>query len=409
MITILRILILLTVSTLPLYIIRVEIFNLPTTYLEILIVITFGVFLRTRIGQIGFKPAKVFSKTKFDIPIILLLISAALALIPTDDLRGGFGIYKAFFLEPALLYYMITTTFKGKQSQVQLVCALSIAGLWLSAFALLQAFAGSSPFAPHELSQGRLAAVYNSANALALFVGPVFCFLLPFCFLGKGFIRGTILYFFLVSVLFILGLIIIETNSKGSLIAVFAVLILLPVFYLKKNFDQAKLFYLPLLTLLISLMIPIASPFLIDLTPATQATEFKGGDTTQIRLYLWEGTAGILTDRPFTGAGLDGFKELFSRNYSIPQYREPLQYPHNFFLTVLSELGILGLGAFLFLFWRLFSVFKNSNVVNIGLSLTFIYFFVHGLVDVPYFKNDLASQFFIFLAMLEVGLGSEST
>ena len=40
-----------------------------------------------------------------------------------------------------------------------------------------------------------------------------------------------------------------------------------------------------------------------------------------------------------------------------------------------------------------------KNVVAIGIMAAIIYMFIHGIVDVPYFKNDLSTQFWVFLAI----------
>lgn len=41
-----------------------------------------------------------------------------------------------------------------------------------------------------------------------------------------------------------------------------------------------------------------------------------------------------------------------------------------------------------------------NKYLNIGLISAMIVIIVHGLVDVPYFKNDLAVMFWLFLAMM---------
>jgi len=47
----------------------------------------------------------------------------------------------------------------------------------------------------------------------------------------------------------------------------------------------------------------------------------------------------------------------------------------------------------------LYNLFKQKNNLAWPLTLVWLTWFVHGLVDVPYFKNDLSLLFFIFLAL----------
>ena len=49
------------------------------------------------------------------------------------------------------------------------------------------------------------------------------------------------------------------------------------------------------------------------------------------------------------------------------------------------------------------SIHKKNNspvkYINLGLTGALIVISIHGLVDVPYFKNDLSVMFFIILAL----------
>jgi len=91
---------------------------------------------------------------------------------------------------------------------------------------------------------------------------------------------------------------------------------------------------------------------------------------------------------------------------------QPLEiylYPHNIFLNFWSELGLAGMllfvwiiGKFLMLDFRLLiSDYKNKSLI-LGLTGAMIVIVVHGLVDAPYFKNDLAVLFWLLIGMLGV-------
>ena len=139
----------------------------------------------------------------------------------------------------------------------------------------------------------------------------------------------------------------------------------------------------------------------------------KSADTLQFRLCLWEGTRNLLLDHPLLGAGLSGFKELYSQKYFTCD-AEPLEYPHNWGLNFWTETGILGLAGFVGILWRYFKSVKVSKCQCVNgkktnayclLPIAFIsamtYWLVHGLVDVPYFKNDLALEFWVIVGLAE--------
>jgi O-antigen ligase len=91
------------------------------------------------------------------------------------------------------------------------------------------------------------------------------------------------------------------------------------------------------------------------------------------------------------------------------QPTEVYMYPHNIILNFWSELGILGvllfcwiIAKFLWQSSRFFLTEKGSaeRFIALGLMTSMVALVVHGLVDVPYFKNDLSALFWISIALL---------
>ncbi|MEK7122637.1 MAG: hypothetical protein AAB855_02150, partial [Patescibacteria group bacterium] len=91
--------------------------------------------------------------------------------------------------------------------------------------------------------------------------------------------------------------------------------------------------------------------------------------------------------------------------YHTHDYLEIFLYPHNFIFNFWSETGLYGLISFLgvcaTLLIMLFARLRRENtffirVTSFALFGAFMTILIHGLVDVPYFKNDL-SVFFWFL------------
>jgi O-antigen ligase len=78
---------------------------------------------------------------------------------------------------------------------------------------------------------------------------------------------------------------------------------------------------------------------------------------------------------------------------------ERLIYPHNIALNFWTEIGFFGMlstvGILGYLFYLGFKIYKNDILWGAGLVGTLIVIVTHGLVDVPYFKNDLAMLFWI--------------
>lgn len=72
------------------------------------------------------------------------------------------------------------------------------------------------------------------------------------------------------------------------------------------------------------------------------------------RTLLWKSTIQMWMDYPITGIGLGNFHEQYLTNYISPFAREPhLAHAHNNVLHIFAETGILGGGAFLYMFYMI--------------------------------------------------------
>ena len=83
---------------------------------------------------------------------------------------------------------------------------------------------------------------------------------------------------------------------------------------------------------------------------------------------------------------------------------ERLIYPHNLFLNFWTETGLVGLLSFAgilgYAFYLGYKIRKNNLIWGAGLITALAVFLIHGLVDVPYFKNDLAMLFWIIISIV---------
>jgi O-antigen ligase len=128
------------------------------------------------------------------------------------------------------------------------------------------------------------------------------------------------------------------------------------------------------------------------------------------RFELWRVSLQMLQHHVLFGAGLSGFAQTIAP-YWNPTHIDRFIYPHNIVLTFWSETGLLGLAAFA---WIMFTGFtmswrgRRSGVsdwrpVQFGILLALVAVVVHGLVDVPYFKNDLALEFWALMGLVWAG------
>lgn len=395
-----------TIACSPLYIIRsffvVPIINLyvPVTWLEILILVSVAitgvVFLLSKYSISAFK-------TRFDVFILLFFLSACLAVYTSFDFIGGLGILKAYFIEPILFFYCLV--FVSRTQGIRFILfGLLGAGIWLIGLSLFQKFFGIFIFAPVEYQQDRITAVYNSANSLALFLSPLAILVFSGFFKKKMILKYSSLILFAIFLL-----VIFYTRSRGGLFALTGAMSVFTyaVLTVKIKFLRRVWYVVPAVVLggLILFFVVFYQNY--NFFPIDYNKPYTQGDTLQIRYFIWAGTVNLLKDHFVSGAGLNGFKTLYSNQYRPIQYQEQFQYPHNILLTVWSELGIFGLFSFLLLVVTLYSVLirqvtKSADpVFGAALIAVLSYWMLHGMVDVPYFKNDLSLEFWVVVALIE--------
>ncbi|MDP3794237.1 MAG: O-antigen ligase family protein, partial [Candidatus Uhrbacteria bacterium] len=117
----------------------------------------------------------------------------------------------------------------------------------------------------------------------------------------------------------------------------------------------------------------------------------------QVRLFQWRETRQMLYDHWFFGSGLGGYPTVF-KPYHKATAIEIFQYPHNILLNFWSETGLLGVIVF---GWIVITWMRRAQSMSYELRVTsyavMFAILIHGLVDVPYFKNDLAIIFWMLI------------
>lgn len=392
----------LTILLTPLYIIRFSIGILPTTLLEVLIVGAVVSFLIEEMlaGRVG-QYRKLLTSEFSGLALVLLLFSI-MAVLASPTQYQALGLWRAYFLEPILFYLVVLAKLRrGFGKQILTVWILS--GVWIAGLAILQKFTGqfTTPDSVHELTLGRAAAVFNSANDVPLFLGPLAA-------VSVALVRQTKWVWVAALMIFTA---IWTSGSRGGMAALGAVETIIFVgWILAKVPGKWREVFWKVAAALGVLAVLAMGYFFINIDRYTPAQKIvyprPYSDTAEVRLCLWQGTKNLLLDHslPF-GAGLNGFKVLY------PSYRtcdsEELQYPHNIILNFWSEIGLAGLGAIVLIYFVAFrSVLRSKAryLVKVSLIAALAYSVGHGLVDVPYFKNDLSVEFWILLAVIAATL-----
>jgi O-antigen ligase len=141
--------------------------------------------------------------------------------------------------------------------------------------------------------------------------------------------------------------------------------------------------------------------------PQIRAAVLFKDQSGQNRLTLWHHSMTFLTASPknfVLGAGIRQYFRKVEKPYYNPEEMERLIYPHNMFLNFWTEIGLFGMISFVgilaYSFYLAFKIKNRDKMLGSALIATLVVLIVHGLVDVPYFKNDLSMLFWIIIATI---------
>lgn len=391
--------IVLTIVLSPLYVIRWSYFDiLPTTLLELLLWIVFGTWAVWRIKQRDYS-VPYFATIR---PFFLLFCVSILGVLIADDTVAALGIARAYFWEP-MLFAGVVYDVLGKQKAPKIVASalvtvLLLSGVWLAALGIAQAGFGMFIITAHQADRAH--AVFNNGNALALYLGPLLSMLIGLLYWDRGKKVAGAQNITLIGVLLFAGFVLAKsTGGILALLGTIGILLVSEFVYKFRGKDWNAMLFRALVigTMAVSWLLLFAAP---KFAPQVDNPWVRPGGTAEVRLCLWEGTAQLIRDNWLFGVGLSGFKETYSESY-VTCDAEPLEYPHNFWMTVGAELGLVGVLGFGFVLWHIGGKLVRGRLTT-GMFLAFSYILLHGLIDVPYFKNDLSVVFWILVALLFV-------
>jgi len=435
---------------------------LPMTVLEVMILVLFTVwfikYFKEKKLPLFFPKLKNVRHYPFYIEIIFLLIIAFISAGVAGFSMASLGILKAYFIEPIMFFIVFVNMFsaqggpalgwKAEKNREKIFWALAISAFIISAVAIYQKLTGN--LMPLQYADsGRVTGVFNYPNALGLYLGPVVMVLVGWLLslrggakrrrgnpagnitLRTGLLRRFIPIIIGISLLAMTVLAIFLAKSEGALVAVVAALFIFGLLYNKKSRWAA----VGIAVITVGVILGFGT--LRDY--AKNKMLFRDLDG-QIRRQVYKESWTMLMDgRVFSGAGLASYQRvvapyhqegIFVKDFNDPDWLrkvrfdmefnkrawQPLEiylYPHNIFLNFWSEIGLIGMVIIIWIIVKYFlmgmwAISKEkirpdrASVLRIGLICAMVVIVVHGLVDVPYFKNDLAIIFWMLIGMMGV-------
>jgi putative inorganic carbon (HCO3(-)) transporter len=351
---------------------------------------------------------RLFVRTAISKPLLFFFTLTVLSLVNSidyrDSLKGGILRLVQFIF----IFFIMAEEVRDKRHIRRIVLSIAF-GLTLSSVdAIWQVFTGRD-FIRHyrpvvNIGLVRATASFKDANTFGIYLSAI----APLIFgLTLYYLRGMKKVLFVFVSLAGLAAIAL-TYSRPTLLAIYAALFFLGL--IRK--DKVLIGVLLIVTLI--------APFIL---PASVKDWAKQVDYNPLRfmcnddrIAAYRNSLNMLKAHPIIGVGANTYMKNYKQYKEYPEYRNIVtldyMYAHNNFLHMAAEIGLIGLGIFFWLLYKLFREYMNIyhflnndflKTVLLSLSACLIAFLVNGLTESSLYYSRVAVLFW-YLAGFSLSL-----
>lgn len=346
---------------------------------------------------------RLFDLNPVNLAFLLVILAAILSFKNTVSIQASFGgilkLVKAFFI-----FVVCAEEIRDREHIKKIVFSIIFAASLLSLDAIWQLISGNDFIrgnaAKRETSTSilRATASFPGPNALGIYlccINPLIVGLTLFYFRNR--LRIIMLF---VSLLVVAGLYL--TYSRGALIGFFIAVLFLAI--MKKN--KVIIGALIASVIIFPFVAPKNMKGWLAVAKIDPLVFFLNGD----RISAWKNTLNMVVHHPVCGVGVNTYSKVYAK-YKLADAEKVFAtpdsfYAHNNFLQMAGEIGLIGLGAFLWFLYLLFKynlfVFKRLKdeylkAVSLCLIGCLIAFLINGLTETSLY-NARVAMIFWFLA-----------
>lgn len=381
------------VFLLPLYLMRLEIFGVPTTMLELgIYVVAVVYFWRLYQKKVSFRWNQFFT-----LALVLLVLVLLNVIFVSDDKISSLGLWKGWFFDPILLMVIVVGSLRNRaQLEMLRLGFLYLIGL-LGLVALVQFVFGVA-----HTPDGRVSAFFSSANYLAMLLWPGLLISLVQMYKRGRWLMWEILFW-------LSGLLALLLSA--SYIGIFSFVLGLLIFALVVGGGNIKKFIW--VGVLVALVVAGFIFTQIGSERLSSMIDLSQRSSVTVRLQVWRIDWEMIADNTWWGIGLGNYEEKYL-DYAPKLFHPPMEWrmlhAHNLFLHTWVELGLVGLlslMAIIISWWQLL-VRSLKSKINYWWSLSsfivLVGWIVGGMLDTPYYKNDFSVMFWLLVGVSVVAL-----
>jgi putative inorganic carbon (HCO3(-)) transporter len=354
------------------------------------------------------KKEQIFTRTAINVPLLLLFLITCLSIFNSinyaDSLKGG--IFK--LMRYAFIFLIIVEELKDERHIKRIIFAMGAGIIVASSDGIWQVLTGRDFIRGYvpvvNIGLVRATASFKDSNVFGVYlsaIAPLIFGLALYYFKNKKKI-----VIFLVSFIALVGILL--TYSRPTLLAIYIALFFLGI--VRK--DRVLIGFLIILTLI--------SPFILPKSVKEWAKEVQYNPLRFMcnddRIAVYRNSLNMIKDHPFVGLGANTYMKNYKKYRGPVEYRnivtKDYMYAHNNFLHMAAEIGLIGLGIFIWLLYKLFRECKNIykrldnhylKIVLLSLTACLIAFPVNGLMESSLYYSRVAIIFW-YLAGFSLAL-----
>ena len=335
---------------------------------------------------------------KLVIAVLLYLLVHVVALLWTADIESGLWTLKKqlkFLFIP--IFMLFVKREHVKYYILAFLASMSLSEIWSYGifFQLLPLYGGATLIDPIPLMSH---ITYNPFLAIAIY-------LLSYYVLFDHSINRSkkVIYSFFIITMSINMFI---TGGRTGQVMYFAMLVVLIFQYFPKNAFKASLVSLFVLVITSSTFYLNSKIFSDRVDSAvTELSDYKNHthSSTGMRISSAINSWSIIKEHPVIGVGTGDYKNEFIKasikNNLKLEDKLVIHNPHNMYVLILVQFGLLGLAAMLYLFYAQIKIAINSNeefVKKIGIALPLLYLLI--MLSDSYLMVHMTGLLFIFIS-----------
>jgi len=346
----------------------VRIFN-PPKELAFNILVIIGLML-WKLKMVNKEEVKI-TRTPLNLPVLAFMTICALSLLWSNSPMISL-LELPLFLAGPILYFIVANNIRDERQINRLLTTLLIISSLLGIYGIFQYNGIDFAFWKGNIARQQVFGLFGNVNYFAEYL----IVLLPLAISLFFVCKNKVYKILLLGGILAMGGSLILTFTRGSYLAIGISSLFMFFLYLTirgKGFikEHRKIFIFMLaLIILVTFLFAIPNPLnksgtvISKIKSRISISQFTSGSSLKRREAIWGFTVMMIKDHPLRGSGLGTFK-YNSLNYQakfFDQGENRRLYPygiadkvHNEYLQLGAELGMLGLGIFL---WLIISYFR---------------------------------------------------